>query len=50
MHFGYSDGMYQQNDDVTKGSPLDPALASVFMVELETSVIATLGRSLLKIL
>ena len=30
------------------GSPLDPVLAGIFMVELETSIISTLDRSLLK--
>ena len=30
------------------GSPFGPVLAGIFMVELETSVIPTLGRLLLK--
>ena len=30
------------------GSPLGPVLAGIFMVELETPIIPTLGRSLLK--
>ena len=48
VHLAYSNGIYQQNDDVAMGSPLGPVLAGIFMVELETSIIPTLGRSLLK--
>ena len=48
VHLAYSNGIYQQNDGVAMGSPLGPVLAGIFMVELETSIIPTLGRSLLK--
>ena len=48
VRFAYCNGIYQQNDGVTMGSPLGPVLASIFMVELETSIIPTLERSLLK--
>ena len=47
VHFAYSSGIYQQNG-VAMGSPLGPVLAGIFMVELATSIIPTLGRSLLK--
>ena len=46
--FRYSNWIYQQNGGVAMGSPLGPVLAGIFMVELETSVIPTLGRLLLK--
>ena len=45
VHFAYSNGIYQQSDPI---SPLGPVLAGIFIVELETSIIPTLGRSLLK--
>ena len=48
VHFTYSNGIYQQNDDVAMRSPLGPVLAGIFMADLETSIIPTLGRSLLK--
>ena len=48
VHFAYSNGIIQQNDSVAMGSLLGPELVDIFMVELETSVITTLGRSLLK--
>ena len=48
VHFAYSNTIYQQNDGLAMGSPLGSVLAGIFMVELETSIIPTLGRSLLK--
>ena len=48
VHFAYSNEIYQQNDGMAMGSPLGPVLAGIFMVELETSTIPILGRSLLK--
>ena len=48
VHFAYSNGIYKQNDAAAMGLPLGPVLAVIFMVELETSIISTLGRSLLK--
>ena len=48
VHFAYSNWIYQQNGGVAMGSPVGPALAGIFMVELETSVIPTLGRLLFK--
>ena len=47
-HFAYSNGTYQQNDSMAMGSPVGPVLAGIFMVDFETSIIPTLGRSLLK--
>ena len=48
VHFAYSNGIYQQNDGVAMGLPLGSVIAGIFMVELETSIIPTLGRPLLK--
>ena len=48
VHFTYSNGIYQQNDDVAMGLPLGSVFAGIFMVELETPIILTLGRPLLK--
>ena len=49
VHFVYSNGIYQQNDGVAMRSPLVPVLAGIFRVELETSIIPALGRSLSKL-
>ena len=48
VHFAYSNGIYEQNDGVDMGPPLGPVLAGILMVELETSIIPTLHKSLLK--
>ena len=48
VHLTYSNGIYQQNDDAVMRSLLGLVLAGIFMVELETSIIPYLGRSLLK--
>ena len=44
VHFTYSNGIYQQSDGVGMGSPLDPVFAGIFMLELETLIIPTIGR------
>ena len=48
VHFLFNDEIYQQTDGVAMGSPLGPILAGIFMVELETTIVPTLGNSLLK--
>ena len=48
VHFTYSNEIYQQNDGVAMRSRVGPILAGIFMLELETSIIPTLGRPLLK--
>ena len=35
VHFSYNGDIYRQVDGVAMGSPLDPVLAGIFMVELE---------------
>ena len=47
-HFTYTNGTYQQNDGMAMESPVGPVLAGIFMANIETSIIPTLGRSLLK--
>ena len=42
MHFAFNGETYKQVNGVTMGSPLDPVLANIFMVELETSLISSL--------
>ena len=44
MHFTFDNQVYQQNDGVAMGSPLGPVLAGIFMAELETRIIPTLGN------
>ena len=44
----YSNGIFQQNDGVPMELRLGPVLAGIFVLELQTSVIPTLGRPLLK--
>ena len=44
VHFAYSNGIYQQTDVVVMGSPLGPVLPGIFIVELETLIIPTLGQ------
>lgn len=39
VHFTFSNKIYNQNEGVAIGSPLDPALENVIMVELETALI-----------
>ena len=38
-HFTLNSKTYVQIDGVTMGSPLDPVLANIFMVELEQNII-----------
>ena len=42
----FDNNIYIQNDGVAMGSPLDPILANIFMVELERSVIPDLANKL----
>ena len=44
MHFTFDNQVYQQNDGVAMGSPLGPVIAGIFMAELETRIIPTLGN------
>ena len=46
VYFCFEDDIYQQNYGVTMGSPLGPVLTDIFMVELETKVIATVIDSI----
>ena len=48
VHFLFKDKIYQQTDGVATRSPLGPILAGVFMVELETTIVPTLGNLLRK--
>ena len=47
VHFTFNNQFYQQNDKVAMGSPLAPVLAGIFMVELETRIVPTLGNVVL---
>ena len=38
MHFTFNNEIYIQNDGVAVGSPLEPVLANVFMVEFENAL------------
>ena len=42
--FLFEDEIYQQIDSLAMGSPLGPILAGIFMVELETATVPTLGN------
>ena len=44
----FEDEIYQQTDGVAMGFSLGPVLAGIFMVELETTVIPTVGNLLRK--
>ena len=46
VHFCFGGDIYQQNDGVAMGSPLEPVLAGIFMVELETKIIPTVTDSI----
>ena len=39
VHFCFGGDIYQENDSVAMGSPLELALAGIFMAELETRII-----------
>ena len=47
VHFTFDNQVYHQNDLVAMGSPLGTVLAGIFMVELETRIIPTLGNMIL---
>ena len=47
VHFMFYNQVYQQKDGVAMGSPLLPVLDGIFMVELETRIIPTLGNMVL---
>ena len=47
VHFMIHNQVYQQNDGVAMGSPLVPILDGIFMVELKTRIIPTLGNMVL---
>ena len=46
VHFMFNNKIYIQNDGVVMGSPLGSALANIFMVELEATLIANLSSKL----
>ena len=46
VHFTYDHTIYQQNNEVTMGSPLGPVLSEIFMVELKNSLVPTLNESM----
>ena len=48
VHFIYEDGIYQQNTGVTMVRLVGPILDRIFMAELETTVVPTLGNILFK--
>ena len=45
-HFTFNNKIYIQNNGVAMSSPLDPVLANIFMVELETTLISNLSSKL----
>ena len=47
VHFTFDNQVYHQNDGVAEGSPLQTIHAGIFMVELETWSISTLGNMIL---
>ena len=46
LHFSFNGKMYRQVDGVVMGNPLGPAIANIFMVELETNKVPTLSNML----
>ena len=46
VHFSFNDELYQQTDGVAMGSPLGPAIAGIFMVEFENTVVPNLSEHL----
>ena len=42
VHFTFNNDIYQQCDGVAMGSPLEPVIAGIFMVELERTLLARL--------
>ena len=45
-HFTFNNKTYLQVDGVAMGSPLDPVLANIFMVELKRNIIPTLSNDI----
>ena len=45
-HFTLNNKTYLQVDGVAMGSPLDPVLANIFMVELKRNIITTLSNDI----
>ena len=48
VHFLFEDEICQQTDGVAMRSPLGPILAGIFIVEVETTIVSTLGNLLRK--
>ena len=48
VHFLFEDDIYQQTDGIAMGSSLGPILAGISIVELETTIVPTLGNLLRK--
>ena len=46
VHFSYSGDIYTQANGVAMGSPLNPVLAGIFMVELERPLLPTLRQNM----
>ena len=46
MHFTFNNEIYIQNDGAAMGSPLEPVLANVFMVEFENTLFPNLSSTL----
>ena len=42
VHFMFNNNIYQQCDRIAMGSPLEPVIAGIFMVELERTLLARL--------
>ena len=43
VHFSFNNDIYIQMDGDAKGSPLDPVIANIFMVELESVLVPKLN-------
>ena len=44
VHFTFESRTYVQTDGVTMGSPIEPVLADIFMIELENSLLPNLAK------
>ena len=44
VHFTFESRTYVQTDGVTMGSPIEPVLADIFMIELENSLLPNLTK------
>ena len=47
VHFTFCSENYVQTDGFTMGSPLEPVLAGLFMVELENTLVTALSNHLM---